>query len=126
MPIKTPGDTPLKLIDDKQNSKSSLFEKNLSLKEAIKFAFSKSQEDAKVEMKSLQASKKQGEITEEEIKKITESVTSKLSERIAFAIDEYIKEIIVSIKSDIQVEVNTEVEGKKYSGVGKTTSPGTS
>ena len=126
MPIKTPGDVPLKLIDDKRNSKQQLFEKNLSLKEAIKFAFSKSQEDASIEMKALQASKKKDEITEEEINKITENVTSKLSERITLAIDEYIKETIVSIKTDIQVEVNTEVDGKKYPGNGKTTSLGTS
>lgn len=126
MPIKTPGDKQLKLVDDKQNAKLQLFEKNVSLKEAIKFAFSKSQEDASTEMKTLQASKKTEEITEEEINKITENVTSKLSERIAFAIDEYIKETIVSIKSEIQVEVNTEVGGRKYSGTGKTTTAGTS
>jgi hypothetical protein len=127
MPIKTPGGNQLKLIDDQKDVVGQLFDKNLSLKDAINFAFSNSKSDATLEMKKLQASKsKIDEITPEEIDKITEIITSKLSERIAFAIDEYIKETIVTIKSNIQVHVDTEIDGRKYSGEGKTTSSGTS
>ena len=118
MPINTPGDKQLKLIDDKKKLDAQLFDEDLSLKDAIVFAFAKSKDDANEEMKKLDASK----MTPEAIDEVTRLVTSKLAGRIAFAIDEYIKETIV----DIDIRVNTQINGQNYSGDGKATSKGTS